>query len=94
MPVMLRTPLSLLFAAVALTAQPHPLEALITAARENSPRLKELLASGLPGLAGRDGAAVWGQEFLFAVQSPEAATVFNRYQYGEPATCRIASGGS
>ena len=90
MPVMLRTPLSLLFAAVALTAQPHPLEALITAARENSPRLKELLASGLPGLAGRDGAAVWGQEFLFAVQSPEAATV--SIDHGPPLAMRQVTG--
>jgi len=58
-----------------LTAQSHPLEALITAAREKSPRLRELLGSGLPGLAGRDGAAVWGQEFLFAVESETPATV-------------------
>jgi enterochelin esterase-like enzyme len=58
-----------------LTAQSHPLEDLITAAREKSPRLRELLGSGLPGLAGRDGAAVWGQEFLFAVESETPATV-------------------
>ena len=61
--------------ATALMAQPNPLEILITAARERSPRLKELLGAGLPGLAGRDGAAVWGQEFLFAVQSEGPATV-------------------
>lgn len=61
--------------ATALPAQPNPLETLITAARERSPRLKELLGAGLPGLAGRDGAAVWGQEFLFAVQSEGPATV-------------------
>jgi enterochelin esterase family protein len=56
-------------------AQSHPLDDLITAARENSPRLKELLAGGLPGLAGRDGAAVWGQDFLFAVRSEAVPTV-------------------
>lgn len=72
---MLRTSFLLLFTAVVLLSQPHPLETLIIAARENSPRLKELLAAGLPGLAGRDGAAVWGQEFLFAVQSEETPTV-------------------
>lgn len=84
---MLRT---LFLAAVALTAQPHPLEAIITAARENSPRLKELLATGLPGLAGRNGAAVWGQEFLFAVQSPEAATV--SIDHGPPLVMRQVAG--
>ena len=53
----------------------HPLQGLIEAARTNSPRLKDLLAAGLPGLAGRDGAAVWGQDFLFAVQAETPATV-------------------
>jgi enterochelin esterase family protein len=62
-------------------AQIHPLEELITAARaNNAPRLKELLASGLPGMRGRDGAAVWGQEFLFAVESDAAASVAVDYQ--------------
>jgi enterochelin esterase-like enzyme len=56
-------------------AQTHPLQKLIEAARTNSPDLKELLASGLPGLKGRDGAAVWGQEFLFAVESDKPASV-------------------
>lgn len=56
-------------------AQPHPLEQLIEAARTNSPELRTLLANGLPGLRGRDGAAVWGQEFLFAVESDAPAFV-------------------
>jgi enterochelin esterase-like enzyme len=65
-----------LLACSALLAQMHPLQELIEAARTNSPRLKELLAGGtLPGLNGRDGAAVWGQDFLFAVQSATPATV-------------------
>jgi hypothetical protein len=55
--------------AFSLPAQMHPLQDLIEAAREGSPRLNDLLGSGLPGLKGRDGAAVWGQEFLFAVES-------------------------
>ncbi len=55
--------------------QVHPLQELIEAARTNSPRLGELLGKGLPGLKGRDGAAVWGQEFLFAVESEKPATV-------------------
>ncbi|MGH9719775.1 MAG: alpha/beta hydrolase [Bryobacteraceae bacterium] len=66
----------LLFLVVtALNAQTHPVHELIEAARTNSPRLKELIASGLPGLKGRDGAAVWGQEFLFAVESDKPASV-------------------
>jgi enterochelin esterase family protein len=55
--------------------QMHPLQELIEAARTNSPKLKELIAAGLPGLHGRDGAAVWGQEFLFAVESEKPASV-------------------
>ena len=58
-----------------LRAQAHPLQALIEAARTNSPALKDLIAAGLPGLQGRDGAAVWGQEFLFAVESEKPASV-------------------
>jgi len=58
-----------------LSAQMHPVHELIEAARTNSPKLKDLIAAGLPGLPGRDGAAVWGQEFLFAVQSDAPATV-------------------
>jgi hypothetical protein len=68
--------LSLFFAVSSMLAsENNPLEELITAARTNSPLLKELIESGLPGLAGRDGAAVWGQDFLFAVQSDAPATV-------------------
>ena len=58
-----------------LWAQIHPLQQLIEAARTNAPNLKDLIASGLPGLRGRDGAAVWGQEFLFAVESEKPAMV-------------------
>src|SRR5450432_1354230 len=59
-----------------LFAQTHPLQQLIDAARAgDNARLKELLASGLPLLQGRDGAAVWGQEFLFAVESEKPAMV-------------------
>jgi len=65
----------LLLGASVLCAQTYPLQELIEAARTNSPRLKELIGSGLPGLHGRDGAAVWGQEFLFAVEAEKPATV-------------------
>jgi enterochelin esterase-like enzyme len=65
----------------ALPAQVSPLEELIDAARADSPKLKELLdrkdqfGYRLPELRGRDGVAVWGQEFLFAVESHTEATV-------------------
>jgi enterochelin esterase family protein len=58
-----------------LFAQIHPLQELIEAARTQSPKLKDLLAAGLPLLQGRDGAAVWGQEFLFAVESDKPPSV-------------------
>ena len=58
-----------------LYAESHPVEQLIDAARSHSPALKDLLSRGLPGMHGRDGAAVWGQEFLFAVESSEPAAV-------------------
>ena len=64
-----------LFTVSSLWAQTHPLQQLIEAARTNAPNLKDLIASGLPGLKGRDGAAVWGQEFLFAVESEKPAIV-------------------
>jgi enterochelin esterase-like enzyme len=74
-------PISLLFAAAGLYGQTHPLQELIDAARADSPRLKDLLdrkdewGNRIPEFNGRDGVAVWGQEFFFAVQSASAATV-------------------
>ena len=60
--------LAMLLGGLALGAQMHPLQELIEAARTHDQgRLRALLGSGLPGLKGRDGAAVWGQDFLFAV---------------------------
>jgi enterochelin esterase family protein len=68
-----------------LFAQQHPLQELIDAARAgDTGRLKILLESGLPGLAGRDGAAVWGQDFLFAVRSNSPATVSIDHQLALP----------
>ena len=65
----------------ALCAQTNPVQELIEAARTDSPKLAELLARKdawgyrIPEMTGRDGVAVWGQEFLFAVESPADATV-------------------
>ena len=78
---MKRLSIFFILAAAGLYGQTHPLQELIDAARENSPRLKELLdrkdelGNRLPELGGRDGVAVWGQEFFFAVESPTPATV-------------------
>ncbi len=57
-----------------LSAQPHPLEELIDAARSNSPALKEVLAKRAPNLK-QGGVWVWGQDFLFAADADGAATV-------------------
>ncbi len=57
------------------SAQIHPLQQIVDAARTNSPQLKDLLGKGLPLLKGRDGVLVWGQDFFFAVESATPATV-------------------
>jgi enterochelin esterase family protein len=72
---MLKLPGVLLLACSALYAQKHPLQELIDAARADSPAMATLLGKGLPEMRGRDGVAVWGQHFLFAVESSTPATV-------------------
>lgn len=67
--------IALLVFALTLSAQIHPLQEIVEAARVDSPRLKDLLSRGLPGLKGRDGALAWGQDFLFAVESTSPASV-------------------
>ena len=57
------------------SAQVHPLQELIDAARTNSPKLRDLIEKGMPLLHGRDGAAVWGQDFLFAVEAEKPASL-------------------
>jgi enterochelin esterase family protein len=74
------------FLSCAACAQVHPLQELIDAARSHSPKLKDLIAAGLPALQGRDGAAVWGQEFLFAVESAKPASVSVDKQTAAPMT--------
>jgi enterochelin esterase family protein len=54
---------------VAICAQTHPLETVIEAARAQSPELKELLTKIAPNLKTQGAALVWGQDFLFAVES-------------------------
>ncbi|MEZ5399253.1 MAG: alpha/beta hydrolase-fold protein [Bryobacteraceae bacterium] len=87
----MRRILVLMSMAAAAFAQQHPLEELIEAARADSPALATLLGKGLPQLKGRDGVAVWGQEFLFAVESATAASVVIDKQ---PAEAMKRAGGS
>ena len=68
------TPLVLLFL-VPVWAQKHPLETLIDAAHQRSPALKELLPANIHALKERGGAAVWGQDFLFAIEIETTPTV-------------------
>jgi len=56
-------------------AQKHPLETLMDAARQQSPALKELLPANIHALKERGGAAVWGQEFLFAIDIETTPTM-------------------
>lgn len=65
----------LAIAALPLAAQPHPLQELIEAARAKSPALKDLLAKRAPNLKAQGGAWVWGQDFLFAAQGLNSATI-------------------
>lgn len=59
---------ALLVLLVPACAEQHPLEVLIDAARRGSPELKTLLPASIHALKERGGAAVWGQDFLFAVE--------------------------
>ncbi len=59
----------------AARGQVHPLQALIEAARANSPSLKDLLPKTLFDLKERGASAVWGQDFLFAVETDKTASV-------------------
>jgi len=85
---MLKNALASLLVVTGLAAQTspvqdpiNPVQRLIDAARTNSPELKDLLdatdsfGNRIPELAGRDGVAVWGQEFVFAVESANPASV-------------------
>ena len=58
-----------------LSAQTHPLEELIDAARTNSPAFKDLLAKRSPNLKTQGGVWVWGQDYLFATDSDSATSV-------------------
>jgi enterochelin esterase family protein len=77
----LKTAFASLCLVTGLLAQTNPVQELIDAARTDSPKLKDLLGAKdefgyrIPELAGRDGVAVWGQEFVFAVESTKPASV-------------------
>ncbi len=66
--------LLLLFCAP-VCAQRHPLETLMDAARRQLPTLRELLPANIYALKERGGAAVWGQDFLFAIDIDTTPTI-------------------
>jgi hypothetical protein len=55
--------------------QTHPIQIFIDAARTNSPALKSLFATSVFDLKERGAAAVWGQNFLFAIETEQTTTV-------------------
>ncbi len=65
----------LLLAVAAAPAQIHPLQAAIEAARAQSPELKDLLPKTVFDLRERGAAVVWGQDFLFAIETGQVAAV-------------------
>jgi enterochelin esterase family protein len=67
--------LLLLSATLSLAAEGHPLEALLQAARSDSPALRDLLPASLHSIKTRGGAAVWGQDFIFAIEIATTPTV-------------------
>jgi enterochelin esterase family protein len=73
-----------LFCSLACAQSASQIKEIVDAARADSPRLRDLLGHGLPELHGRDGAIVWGQEFLFAVESASPASVAIDYQPAAP----------
>jgi enterochelin esterase-like enzyme len=77
-------PLAFLSSSLLCAQSIDRIKEIIDAARADSPRLKDLLGHGLPEMHGRDGAIVWGQEFLFAVESASPATVAIDYQPAIP----------
>lgn len=68
-----------------IPAQKNPLDEMIQAARASSPALKDLLLKGMPTIKARGAVAVWGQDFLFAVDAPLASIVSISLQGKPPA---------
>jgi enterochelin esterase-like enzyme len=61
--------------AATLTAQTHPLEELIDAARAQSPALKDLLAKRAANFKTQGAVFVWGQDFLFAAGPDSSVSI-------------------
>jgi enterochelin esterase-like enzyme len=67
--------LGLLILSVGSHAEMHPVQALVDAARANSPELKTLLTQGIPNLKARGAALVWGQDYLFAAETTQEPSI-------------------
>ena len=63
--------------ALCLVAQKHPHQELVDAARikPSSPALRDLLVRNFPGAKDRGVTAVWGQDFLFAIETGETPVI-------------------
>ena len=48
---------------------------MIEAARASSPGLEDLIRKGMPTLKSRGGAACWGPDYLFAVETAREASL-------------------
>jgi enterochelin esterase-like enzyme len=60
---------------LALSAQTSPIEAVIEAARTQSPAFRDLLTNAAHNLKTQGAALVWGQDFLFAVETEKQPLV-------------------
>jgi enterochelin esterase family protein len=73
---MFRPLLAALALCTAASAQPHPLEKLIDAARRGpGPELRQALEAHFGKLENRTATASWGQDFLFVSATPADAAV-------------------
>jgi enterochelin esterase family protein len=72
--------------AISLFAETHPLQVLIQTARENPAKLKELLPANIHDLKERGGVAVWGQDFLFAVDTDKTPSISVNHEPPAPMT--------
>jgi enterochelin esterase-like enzyme len=63
------------FLVLGLSAQTSPIEAVIDAARAQSPAFKDLLTNVAHNLKTQGAALVWGQDFLFAVETEKQPSI-------------------
>jgi enterochelin esterase family protein len=72
---MIKLALLLPFSLAALSAQTHPLQSILDAARTQPAALRDLLAVNFPNLKNQGAALVWGQDYLFLADTPNQPAV-------------------